>query len=90
MRSVYIFVLGVFINFNESVYGMALYALLLEFSCANFDGVLAISSFILAVIFLAFLSLHLFFALEKLSNDSLSKKWTAEHLSPLLVGERGD
>jgi hypothetical protein len=54
---IYFFTLETIIKMHESIFGMIIYSLLMQFSCLNFENILGIMSFILSLAVLIYVTL---------------------------------
>ena len=72
-------VLDITTNLHESVFGMIVYGLLLEFSCLDFSSVLGVSSSILAFGLLAYIMIIAYVVYSKINYaTSIPNKYENE------------
>ncbi len=60
---IYFFALETIIKMHESIFGIIIYSLLMQFSCLTFENILGIMSFILSLavlIYITLISYHIY------------------------------
>ncbi len=81
----YFFTFETIVKMHESIFGMSLYSLLMQFSCINFHNTLGILSFLLALAVCTYLMLIIHKVWTILNNPNIKVSWISEHFAPLVA-----
>jgi hypothetical protein len=68
INSIYFFTFETIVKVQESIFGMTVYSIFVQFSCLNFENVLSIISFILSIIVCAYI-IAIFYYIYHLLNS---------------------